>query len=113
MPKWLIISCYPLLLIGAAVAVWQTRKLANRFPSKAWATKARTMTFFAALNIYGVTYSLLTARNYTWLGAIYLVGLVIFISGLLRFNHRLYKDEKALKKFAQKYLKRDGTKTVL
>lgn len=98
-PRLIVLTVYPLLLIASLYAAFQTRKLARALPSPAWVTKRRYMIFLAAVQVFGFTQNIIFSRQASWMGAIYFCGTLIFVFGLNRFDAALIKSDAALRRF--------------
>lgn len=98
-PRLIVLTVYPLLLIVSLYAAFQTRKLARALPSPAWVTKRRYMVFFAAVQVFGFTQNIIFSRQASWMGALYFCGTLIFVFGLNRFDAALIKSDEALRRY--------------
>lgn len=97
MPRYFILSMYPLLFGASVLAAHQSRKLSHHFPSRAWTLKFRLMVFFMLVQIFGSVKLLFTVREYHWIDCVYLACVLIFFLGVNYFDYLLLSDYRKLR----------------
>lgn len=103
MPRYVILSMYPLVFVALVYAAWQTRQLSREYPSSAWLLKRRLMIFFMLFQGYGMVRTWTVVRVFTWIDPIYLFGVLIFLVGLNMFDLLLRRSAKGMREKAAKF----------
>lgn len=96
-PRLIVLAIYPLLLLAAALAAYQTRLLAQAMPSQAWNVKVKVMIFFAGVQVYGFAQNIIYSRQSNWTGAGYFTCTLVFLLGLNWFDYCLLKSYKRMR----------------
>lgn len=104
MYRYIILAIYPLLFVACAIAAYQTRRLSRNFPSVAWTFVRRLMFGFMVFQVYGAIRILTVHRVFTWVDPIYVIGVLVFCVGLIRFFYLLLQDAKGLRTKAIKVI---------
>lgn len=102
MPRYVILSMYPLVFVALVYAAWQSRKLSRDYPSTAWTFKRRLMIVFMVFQVYGTIRTWTVVRVFTWYDPIYISGVMGFFVGLNWFEYLLRRDARGLRGKASK-----------